>query len=136
MSSRLVRNSVVLVVMAVFGLALLWTYIVDSEPADPYTYSELLRDAGTPGKVESVIQDGEKLTVTLNGQAEPRTVIVQGGGYGEHQLVSVTRDGKSTPIGSPLLTVHLEPGCGQTLELTMRRYANAPTARHPWHRTP
>ena len=76
MSSRLVRNSVVLVVMAVFGLALLWTYIVDSEPADPYTYSELLRDAGTPGTVESVIQDGEKLTVTLSGQAEPRTVIV------------------------------------------------------------
>src|SRR5439155_356869 len=63
-----------------------------------------------------------------------RTVIVQGGGYGEHQLTTVTLDGKTTSIDSPFLTVQLEPGAGQTLELTMKRYANAPTSLHPWHR--
>ena len=77
MSSRLVRNSVVLVVMAVFGLALLWTYLVDNSSTPPYTYSQLLEDARSdPSKIESVIQDGEKLIVTLDGQAEPKTVIV------------------------------------------------------------
>ena len=28
----------------------------------------------------------------------------------------------------------LEPGCGETLVLAMKRYANAPTVLHPWHR--
>ena len=58
MSSRLIRNSVVLVVLAVFGLALLWTYIVDSPSTPPYTYSELLRDAA---KGEDRIRRGKRL---------------------------------------------------------------------------
>jgi len=41
---------------------------------------------------------------------------------------------KTIPIRSPLLTVQLEPGAGQTLNLTMTRYANPPTVMHPWHR--
>ena len=44
------------------------------------------------------------------------------------------RGGKTTPIDAPLLTVQLEPGCGSTLVLEMKRYANAPTVKHPWHR--
>ena len=54
--------------------------------------------------------------------------------HGEHQLVSMTTGGKTVPINSPLLTVRLEPGCGQTLVLEMKRYTNPPTAMHPWHR--
>ena len=77
-----------------------------------------------------------RATVTLVNlsRSRARTVIVQGGGYGEHQLIGVTRGGKATEIHSPLLTVRLEPGCGEKLELTMRRYANVPTVLHPWHR--
>ena len=59
---------------------------------------------------------------------------MQGGGYGEHQLVSVTAGGKTTAIDSPLLTVQLDPGCGQKLVLEMKRYANVPTVVHPWNR--
>jgi cell division protease FtsH len=76
LSSRLVRNSVVLVVLAVFGLALLWTYIVDSSAGDPYQYSQLLKDAQS-GKIKSVTQDGTKLTVVRNeGDGKPLTAIV------------------------------------------------------------
>jgi hypothetical protein len=71
--------------------------------------------------------------VNLN-PSQPRTVIVQGGGYGEHQLVSVTSGDKTTPIDSPLLTVRLEPGCGRKLVFEMKRYTNTPTVKHPWHR--
>ena len=76
MSSRLVRNSVVLVVLAVFGLALLWTYFVDSKQAPPYTYSQLLEDAQA-GNVKQVVQDATRLTVTLKSDlTNARTVVV------------------------------------------------------------
>jgi cell division protease FtsH len=75
LSSRLVRNSVVLVVLAVFGLALLWTYFVDSTEAAPYTYSQLLKDAGQ-GKVKEVIQDGTRLQVKLLNTPTPLSVVV------------------------------------------------------------
>ena len=59
---------------------------------------------------------------------------LQGGGYAEHQLVSVTSDGVTTPIGGPLLSVQLDPGSGQRLVFEMKRYANTPTILHPWQR--
>jgi hypothetical protein len=94
--------------------------------------------AGVPEDVAALVSDlsDTRTTVTLINlsSSQARTVIVQGGGYGEHQLVGVTRDGETTPINSPLLTVRLDPGCGQTLVVAMRRYANAPTVLHPWHR--
>jgi hypothetical protein len=96
--------------------------------------------AGIPEDVAALVSelaDTRTVVTLINLNAsQPRTVIVQGGGYGEHQLVSVTAGGKTTPIDSPLLTVQLDPACGQTLVLEMKRYANAPTVRHPWHRRP
>ena len=92
--------------------------------------------AGVPEDVAALVSElsDTRTNVTLVNlnPSEPRTVIVQGGGYGEHQLESVARGDRTTPIQAPLLTVRLDPGCGETLVLTMRRYANAPTARHPW----
>ena len=77
MSSRLVRNSVVLVVLAVFGMALLWTYLVDpNSETGAYTYSELLQDAAG-NKVKAVEQDGTTLGVVLTSDINnPRVVIV------------------------------------------------------------
>jgi hypothetical protein len=94
--------------------------------------------AGVPPDVAALVSElsDTRTTVTLVNlnPSRARTVIVQGGAYGEHQLVSVSSAGKTTSIGSPLLTVHLAPGSGQRLELTMKRYANTPTVMHPWHR--
>ncbi len=74
MNSRTLRNVVVLVVVGVFGLALLWTYIVDTNSAATYSYSQLLRDAK---QVTSIEQDGTKLTVVLNNDANnPRISAV------------------------------------------------------------
>jgi hypothetical protein len=75
-----------------------------------------------------------RTTVTLVNlnPTEPRTVIVQGGGYGEHQLRSVTAGGTTTPIGAPVVTVQIDPGSGQQLVFEMARYVNVPTVRHPW----
>jgi cell division protease FtsH len=76
LSSRLIRNSVVLVVLAVFGLALLWTYFLEGSDEAPYLYSEVLKDAAK-GQVKSVVQDGTRLTVNFNGtNPQPKTVVV------------------------------------------------------------
>jgi hypothetical protein len=94
--------------------------------------------AGVPEDVAALVSElsDASTTVTLVNlnSSQARTVVVQGGGYGEHQLLSVTRGGDSTRIDAPLLTVRLDPGCGQTLVLAMKRYANRPTVLHPWQR--
>jgi len=95
--------------------------------------------AGIPEDVAALVSGltDSQTTVTLVNlnPSQARTVIVQGGGYGEHQLVSVTKGRTTTPIDSPLLTVRLAPGSGETLVLAMKRYANPPTVRHPWEAT-
>jgi hypothetical protein len=94
--------------------------------------------AGIPEDVAALVSELSDTRATLTlvnvNPSQPRTVVVQGGGYGEHQLVSVAMGGKTTAIDSPLLTVQLAPGSGETLAFVMKRYANPPTARHPWDR--
>ncbi len=89
------------------------------------------------GALISELTDTQTRVILVNLSAsEKRAVIVQGGAYGEHQLEAVAQNGRTTRIDSPTLTVHLDPGSGETLVFTMRRFANTPTALHPWHRTP
>jgi hypothetical protein len=96
------------------------------------------RRAGVPQDVAALVSEMTvtKTVVTLVNlsKTHPRRVVVQGGAYGEHQLESVTAGGKTTRVQAPLLTVRLDPGCGQRLVLQMRRYAHRPTSLHPWHR--
>jgi hypothetical protein len=92
--------------------------------------------AGLPEDVAALVSElsDTSATVTLVNlnPSISRRVIVQGGGYGEHQLISVKSGAQATSINAPRLTVHLGPGCGEKLVLTMRRYANRPTTRQPW----
>ncbi len=92
-----------------------------------------------PGIPEDVAALIEKLTansVTLQlvnvNQVESRTVVIQGGGYGEHELVSATLGEQTVPTHDACCTIHLAPGCGARLVLTMNRYANQPTMAFPW----
>ena len=92
--------------------------------------------AGVPEDVAALVSELSDARTTLTlvnlNPSQPRRVIVQGGAYGEHQIESVTRGQTTTRIGAPHFTVQLDPGCGETLVLAMRRYANTPTARQPW----
>jgi hypothetical protein len=94
--------------------------------------------AGVPedvGALVSQLTDGETVVTLVNlNNTEPRTLVMQGGAYGEHQFESVTIGEKTTRIDSALLTVQLNPGGGGRLTLRMKRYANPPTVLHPWHR--
>ena len=65
-------------------------------------------------------------------QVEGRTVVVQGGAYGEHQVGTVGVEGRVTPIDRAVFTVRLAPGCGTRMVVKMGRYANQPTFAFPW----
>jgi cell division protease FtsH len=73
LTSRIVRNSVVLVVLAVFGLAVLWTFMSPGDQGETYSYSQLLDDAAT-GDIQSVTQEGTTLTVKKGDQELTATV--------------------------------------------------------------
>ncbi|HYV34082.1 MAG TPA: hypothetical protein VE988_00170 [Gemmataceae bacterium] len=94
--------------------------------------------AGVPLDVAALVSEmtDTQTTVTLVNlnKTKARTVIVQGGAYGEHQLESVKIGDKTTKVNSPLVAVTLEAGCGERVILQMRRYANRPTTLHPWQR--
>jgi hypothetical protein len=96
--------------------------------------------AGVPEDVAALVSElsDTRTVVTLVNlnASQSRTIVVQGGAYGEHQLVSVTSGNRTTAINSPLLTVQLDPGCGEKIVLEMKRYANTPTVLHPWDRKP
>jgi hypothetical protein len=96
------------------------------------------RRAGVPEDVAALVHTlGDTATEVTLVNLDPvraRTVVVQGGGYGEHRIDRASVNGRALPIGGRDMTVRLAPGCGARLGLTMRRYANRPTLAFPWDR--
>jgi len=101
-------------------------------------FDPVRRRAGVPEDVSALVSEiGDRRTVVTlvnTGTAEPRTVIVQAGGYAEHQFESVEWSGRTERVNAPDFTVRLAPGAGAKLTLTMRRYVNTPTVKFPWAR--
>lgn len=93
--------------------------------------------AGFPEDVAALIDEmtDERISVTLVNvnQLQTRRVVVQAGGYAEHQFTAVQVGGKATPLDSPSVTVELAPGAGEKLSFTMKRFVNQPTMKFPWH---
>jgi hypothetical protein len=96
------------------------------------------RRAGLPDAVAALVTklgpDSASVTLVNTDNVELRTVVVQAGGYAEHEFTAVSVDGKEKPLAARALTVKLAPGSGATLEFRMRRYAHAPAASMPWDR--
>jgi len=100
-------------------------------------FDPLRRRAGLPEDVAALVSgltDTETTITLVNlNSSEPRTLIVQGGAYGEHQIDSVNWNGRTVRVGAPNFTVKLDAAAGAKLTLRMRRYQNAPTAHFPWN---
>ena len=98
-------------------------------------FDPVRRRAGVPEDVSALVSElGDRRTVVTlvnTGTAGPRTVIVQAGGYAEHQIESVEWNGKTVPVGAPSFSVTLEPGAGGKLTLKMKRYSATPTVKFP-----
>jgi hypothetical protein len=96
--------------------------------------------AGVPEGVAALVESmsGDLTVVSLVNvdPTESRTVTLQGGAYGEHQILSVTSGKQSRPVNNRFFTVRLAPGAGTRLTLAMKRYANQPTLEFPWEGPP
>ena len=92
--------------------------------------------AGIPADVAALVEKltADEVVVTLVNisPVHPRTVIVQGGAYGEHEIVEVRQGDTATEVGHAHVTVHLAPGAGGRLRLRTKRYVNQPTLAFPW----
>ncbi|MBI2809180.1 MAG: hypothetical protein HYX68_29715 [Planctomycetes bacterium] len=94
------------------------------------------RRAGLPQDVAALIHkitpEGVEVTLVNTDVVDGRSVIVQAGGYAEHQFGEMTIDGQTTKIDNPRVTVRLAAGCGARLTFSMRRFVNQPTLALPW----
>jgi hypothetical protein len=103
------------------------------------------RRAGLPPDVAALVEKLDDTTTTLAlvnlNQLDAGDVIVQAGAYAEHTIVSASVEqpidmklglSQDVAVDGPTLRVHLEPGCGGRLKLTMKRYSRQPTLSQPW----
>ena len=75
MNPKFFRNGIVMLVLVVGTAALLFTWINSTTPSTPIGYSQFLSDV-KDDKVDSVVQQGETLTVKLKGASTTYTVTV------------------------------------------------------------
>ena len=94
------------------------------------------RRAGVPEDVAALVDrlTAEEASVTLVNldPVDERTVIIQGGAYAEHQLLTAEASGSTRQIDDSSFAVRLAPGCGGRVTLKIDRYANQPTLDFPW----
>jgi hypothetical protein len=96
------------------------------------------RRAGLPEGVAALIEkmtaDGVTLTLVNTDPIDPRRLVVQAGGYGEHEFVTVEAPGQTVKVNASHFQVRLAPGAGARLTLRMRRYVHQPVLAFPWDR--
>ena len=63
--------------------------------------------------VDSLRDDSTSLVLVNLNQTEPRTLIVQGGAYGEHLCESVTAGGRTIDVSHPTFPRGTGPRCGR-----------------------
>ncbi len=82
--------------------------------------------------VDSLETDSTSVVLVNLNQSEPRTVIVQGGAYGEHRCEHVAVAGTKVSIHGARFLVTLAAGAGERLTIAMKRYALSPALAQPW----
>ncbi len=97
------------------------------------------RRAGMPDDVAALVDrltdDEVGVTLVNVNPLQAREVIVQAGGYGEHQFIAVASpEVDHAKLHGNRLLVRLAPGAGSRLVLKMRRYANRPSLGQPFNR--
>jgi hypothetical protein len=92
--------------------------------------------AGLPDDVAALVEkiSAEAVTLTLINlnQIEPRTVIVQGGAYAEHEITRATTTEQVAEIANSACSIQLAPGCGTQFQFSLKRFANQPSLTFPW----
>ena len=100
-------------------------------------FDPVRRRAGVPedvGALVTALGDRSTEVILVNTGRFPRTVIVQGGAYGEHRIDSLTIGASVHPVGARHVAVNLAPQSGARIAMAMTRFANRPSLAFPWDR--
>ena len=99
-------------------------------------FDPLRRRAGMPHDTAALVEEmtDDHVTVTLVNvsQTTPSRVVVQTGGYAEHQCLEVEHQNIQTDVRDSAFEVTLAPGCGSRLKIQCERHVNVPTMLFPW----
>jgi hypothetical protein len=91
--------------------------------------------AGLPEDVAALVSEmtgtGAVVTLVNLNKTAPRSIVVQGGAYGEHRIESAHVNGDLVSVNRPSFTLKLGPGAGASLTLKMKRYSERPTVVFP-----
>jgi hypothetical protein len=102
-------------------------------------FDPVARRAGIPDDVAALVDqltESEVCVTLINlNQLATRTMLVQAGGYGEHQFVSAELGGNTIPLTGAVFEVKLSPGSGARLKIQMQRFKQQPTMLFPWDRS-
>jgi hypothetical protein len=94
------------------------------------------RRPGLPADVAALVEkltaDEAVVTLVNVNQLDARSLIVQGGAYGEHAIVAAEGSGFGVQGSGRYVTVKLAPGAGAKVTLRMKRHVNQPTFDLPW----
>jgi len=95
------------------------------------------RRPGLPPDVAALVTDLDPATVELcNLGASERSVVLQGGAYGEHDVeaLATDADAERAPVEGAYVRVTLPPGTRTTVSLWLDRFARDPAYAFPWER--
>jgi hypothetical protein len=100
-------------------------------------YDKDLVRPGLPADVSALVDmlaaDGVGIQLVNLSRNETRNLIVQAGAFGEHQFTEVRYGDKAIPTNSKYFEVQLPPSTQVRIEAKMRRFANDPSYKFPWH---
>ena len=83
--------------------------------------------------VEKITADLVELTLVNTSTTSARSLVIQAGAFGEHQIISTSeRGGESINVGGNHLQVDLPAGTSISLVLNVKRFANDPTYEGPF----
>jgi hypothetical protein len=86
---------------------------------------------GVAALVTGMTATSTSLTLVNLNQTSARTLVVQGGAYGEHRIESAEANGSDHRVNRPHFSVRLAPGAGSTFTIAMKRYSEKPTEQFP-----
>lgn len=94
------------------------------------------RRPGVPPEVAALVErlapDSIVVRLVNLHPTEPRDLVVQAGGFGEHQFTRADDGQRVQSLDTKWLPVRLQPGAVARLELGMRLYVNPPTYATPF----
>jgi hypothetical protein len=93
--------------------------------------------SGLPEDVAILVDEISKEHTSVhvaNTGAVKRELVLQAGGFGEHQFLSVEIAGKTLEINDRHCALDLEAGAVTHLTFKVKRFVNDPTYETPWSR--